>query len=75
MNNTKKNKAPWFLLPFVWLWNFLTWILSLTGRLLASLLGFVFLLVGFILLVTIIAAPIGIPFIIFGFLLILRGIF
>ncbi|MBM2843204.1 MAG: hypothetical protein HW404_1041, partial [Anaerolineales bacterium] len=31
--------TPWFLWPFVMLWRFVTWILGLTGRLLAVILG------------------------------------
>ena len=70
-----ERRTPWFLLPFVWLWKFLAFILELTGRMLGAILGFVLLVVGAILTITVIAAPIGIPLAIFGFLLILRSFF
>jgi len=75
MAKQQEHHAPWFLMPFIWLWDLLTWIIMLTGRLVAIILGLAFLIVGSIMIVTLIAAPIGIPMIIFGFLLILRGIF
>ena len=74
MSDTKK-RTPWYLWPFVAIWNLITWILQLTGRLVAAVLGLVLMIVGVILTVTIIASPVGIPMIIFGFLLMLRSIF
>jgi hypothetical protein len=72
--NTRK-KTPWFLWPFAMVWNLLTWILGLTGRLIAAVLGLLLLIVGIILTVTLILAPVGIPLAILGFLLMLRSIF
>jgi len=46
-----------------------------TGRLVAVILGLVFLIVGGILTITVVGAIVGIPFIIFGLLLIVRGLF
>jgi len=69
-----RRRAPWFLWPFVALWDLLTWILDLTGRLIAAVLGVVLMVVGIILTVTVIAAPVGIPLIIFGLLLMIRSI-
>jgi len=57
------------------LWDLLAFILKLTGRLVAAVLGLVLMIVGLVLTVTLIAAPVGIPLIIFGFLLIVRGLF
>lgn len=72
---SKQNKhIPWILLPFVWLWDLVAWVIGLTGRLIAVVLGLVFLVVGGILTITIVGAIIGIPLIVFGFLLILRGL-
>jgi hypothetical protein len=71
----KREKIPWFLWPFVALWDLLALILNLTGRLVAAILGLVLMIVGIILTVTLIAAPVGIPLIILGFLLMLRSIF
>jgi len=46
-----------------------------TGRLVAVILGLVFLIVGVVLTVTIVGAIVGVPFIIFGLLLMVRGLF
>jgi hypothetical protein len=66
--------TPWLLRPFIWLWNFITYIVTLTGRLVAVVLGLVFMLVGVILTITVIGAIIGIPLFIIGLLLVVRGL-
>ena len=71
----KENTTPWFLWPFEAIWKLLTLILNLTGRLGAAVVGLILTIVGFILMVTVVAAPIGIPLIILGILLMLRSIF
>lgn len=68
-------KTPWLLWPFAALWNLLAVILTLTGRLLAAILGMAFIIIGLILTVTFVAAPVGIPLAFFGFLLMLRSLF
>ena len=73
--NDERKRTPWFLWPFVAIWNLVAWILGLTGRLVAAILGLVFMIVGAIITVTVIGAVIGVPMIIFGFLLMLRSIF
>jgi hypothetical protein len=73
--NKQKKRTPWLLWPFVALWNLITWILKLTGRLIAAVLGLVFTIVGGVLTVTVVGAVVGIPLIIFGLLLMLRSIF
>jgi len=50
-------------------------IVAATGRLVAVILGLVFLIVGAVLTVTVIGAIVGIPFIIFGLFLMVRGLF
>ena len=72
---TQTKKTHWVLWPFVALWKLVIGIVALTGRLVAVILGLVFLIVGAVLCVTIIGAIVGIPFIVFGFMLILRGLF
>lgn len=72
---TNSNQVPWYLWPFWAIWRFFTWIVSLTGRLIAVLLGLVMLIIGGVLCITVILLPLGIPMIIFGFLLIMRGLF
>jgi hypothetical protein len=67
-------KSPWLLRPFIWIWNLIAFIVTLTGRLVAVILGLVFLLVGVLLTITVIGAIVGIPLIIFGVLLVVRGL-
>lgn len=71
----KRRRTPWYLWPFVALWELVTGILKLTGRLVAAILGLVLMIAGAILTVTVIGAVVGIPLVIFGFLLMLRSIF
>ncbi len=70
-----RRHTPWILWPFVALWRLLEGILLVTGRLVALILGVVFMIVGGILTVTVVGAILGIPLLIFGFMLILRGFF
>ena len=72
---TGTKTTPIFFAPFVWLWQLVTFILGMTGRLLAVILGFVLLIVGLLLTVTVIGAIVGIPMLIVGFALIVRGLF
>jgi len=74
MSNKEKH-TPWYLWPFKALWNLLEVIIRLTGRLVAAVIGLVFMIVGFVLTITVLASPIGIPLIVFGFLLMIRGVF
>jgi len=69
------HSTPWYLWPFVALWEFVTWILRLTGRLLAVVLGLVLMTVGVLISLTIVGAIIGVPLALLGFLLALRGLF
>jgi len=73
MVQTKK-KTPWYLWPFVAIWNLVVYIVSLTGRLVAILLGLALMLLGAILTVTIVGAIVGVPLAIIGFLLVVRGL-
>jgi hypothetical protein len=70
-----KTETPLLLQPFVWLWQLVTWVLGLTGRLVAVILGFVLLVLGLLLTLTVIGAIVGIPMLIVGFALIARGLF
>jgi hypothetical protein len=66
---------PWILWPFWALWKLVAGIVAGTGRLVAAILGLVFMIVGVVLTATIIGAIVGVPLIIFGLLLMLRGLF
>jgi hypothetical protein len=71
----EQTKTPWLSWPFVALWRLVTWILAMTGRLVAILLGIVFMVVGVIATLTVIGAIIGVPMFLFGVLLVFRGLF
>ncbi len=71
----RRHGVHWLLLPFWALWKLIAGIVELTGRLVAVVLGFVLMLVGGILTVTVIGAIVGIPMLIIGFLLALKGMF
>ncbi|HTX79902.1 MAG TPA: hypothetical protein VMC62_09550 [Longilinea sp.] len=66
---------PWYLWPFWAIWKLVSGIVIVTGRLVAVILGLVFLIVGVVLTATVVGAIVGIPFIIFGLFLMLRGLF
>jgi len=73
--DTDRKKTPWYLWPFLALWRLVTGILVLTGRLVAVILGLVFVLVGALLSATVIGAIVGVPLALFGVLLVFRGLF
>ena len=68
-------QVPWYLWPFWAVWRLLTWIVKLTGRIIAIILGFAMIIIGAVLCITVILLPLGIPLIVFGFLLTMRGLF
>ena len=68
-------RTPWYLWPFVALWRLVSGILVATGRLVAVVLGLVFVLVGALLSATVVGAIVGVPLILFGGLLVVRGLF
>jgi hypothetical protein len=70
-----QRRTPLLLVPFVLIWSLFSFMLILTGRVVAAIVGFVLMMAGIALSVTFFAAPIGIPLAIFGFLLLLRSIF
>jgi hypothetical protein len=72
MINTKN--TYWLLRPFAWLWNLIAYIVMLTGRMVAVVLGLALMLVGGILTITVVGAIGGIPLLIIGILLVVRGL-
>ena len=72
---TQKRDIPWFLWPFASLWKLVAVIVEMTGRLVAMILGFVFLVVGVLVSLTVVGAIVGIPLAIVGLLLFFRGMF
>jgi cobalamin biosynthesis protein CobD/CbiB len=71
----QKKRVPWLLWPFVAIGRLIAWILQLTGRTVAAVLGLVLMIVGVILTVTVVGAVVGLPLLIFGFMLMVRSIF
>lgn len=61
--------------PFIALGKLVESIIKMTGRLVAVILGLAFLVIGFILSLTIIGAILGVPLIILGLTMIIRGFF
>ena len=76
MSTTAENRTvPWYLWPFWAIWRLITFIVELTGRLVAVVLGLGLMIVGALVSLTVIGAVIGVPLILIGFLLVLRGFF
>ena len=73
--SSRETGTHWIFWPFIAIWRLVTWILEITGRLVAILLGVVFIIVGIVLSLTVVGAVLGIPLALFGFVLLLRGIF
>ena len=75
MTTHARHHIPWYLWPFAAIWKLLAVIVELTGRLVAMILGFVLIIVGALVSLTIVGAIVGIPLAIVGLLLLLKGIF
>jgi hypothetical protein len=71
----RKHEIHWILWPFVALWKLLAGLISVTGRLVAVLIGAALMLLGGLVSLTVVGAVIGIPLAILGLLIILRGLF
>ena len=67
-------QISWLLWPFVWLWNLVAYIVMLTGRLVALLLGLTLVLAGVILTLTVVGALVGIPLGLVGLLLVFASL-
>ena len=61
--------------PFKAFWGLLTFILTVTGRFIAIVIGLALMISGLFLTLIVLTAPVGIPLIVVGFLLAVRGIF
>jgi hypothetical protein len=72
---SETKKVSWFLWPFMALWRLVTFILEMTGRFVAILLGFVLMAVGVLVSLTVVGAVVGVPVALFGLLLVFRGLF
>lgn len=75
MSDHHHDTTPWFLVPIVLLWKFLSIIMERAGRVLTSVTGILLTITGIYFAVSSMAAPLGIPLIIFGLIIILRSIY
>jgi hypothetical protein len=71
----KMENTPCLLWPFAALWRLVTGVLKLTGRVLGVVVGFILLVAGVVISLTVIGAVVGIPLALVGFLLIIRSLF
>jgi len=71
---TESKKVSWILWPLVALWRLVTFILEMTGRFVAILLGFVLIAVGVLVSMTVLGAVVGLPLSLFGLLILFRGL-
>lgn len=75
MDEDGARKTPLLLLPLVWLWRLLGFVIVLTGRIVCALLGLALMVAGVALAMSVIGAPAGIPLSVLGFLLLVRALF
>lgn len=77
MNNRQQPSGCMSILlwPFVALWTLVATIIQLVGRVLAFVIGLVFMIAGALLTVTVIGAVVGIPLAVLGLLLVMRSLF
>jgi len=68
-------RAPWFLWPLTLLWDLLTAVLALVGRIVCGLLGLALMMVGILVTMTVVGAWVGIPLASLGLLLLVRAVF
>jgi hypothetical protein len=64
----------WYWWPFAAVWRILTTAFKLTGRVLMTVFGLVFIILGGLLTLTGVLAVCGVPFLIIGFLFVLRSL-
>ena len=75
MQPKNHTKVPLIAWPFWAIGQLVKTILSLTGRLLGVVIGFLLVVVGFLISLTVVGAVVGIPLAGLGILLVIRGLF
>ncbi|MBX7258114.1 MAG: hypothetical protein K1Y02_17265 [Candidatus Hydrogenedentes bacterium] len=70
-----KRRTPILLWPIILAWRLVTYIVKLTGILVALVLGVIFMFVGWILISSVIGALIGVPLFILGLLITVRALY
>jgi hypothetical protein len=71
----ERRTVPWLLWPFYALWRLVGFVLELTGRIIAAVLGLILVMIGILISLTIVGAIIGIPLALLGLMLMARAIF
>jgi hypothetical protein len=66
---------PWFLLPLLWPFWLVGWILKMTGRLVGVMIGLSLMILGTVLTLTVAGAIVGLPLGFLGILLTIRSLF
>ena len=75
MSDSPGKSVPLLLWPFYAIWRFLTFILTMIGRLLCAVLGIGLMAAGVGVSLSVVGAPLGIPLAAVGFLLLVRALF
>ena len=75
MSESTDTHIPILLWPFYAIWRLLTFVLSVVGRLICSVVGIAIMIAGVLITMSVVGAPIGIPLASLGFLLLIRALF
>ena len=75
MSESTDTHIPILLWPFYAIWRLLTFVLSVVGRLICSVVGIGMMIAGVLITMSIVGAPLGIPLASLGFLLLIRALF
>lgn len=68
-------RTPLVLLPFTLLWRIVSWGVEAVGILMGLLVGFILMVVGAALCLTVIGSVVGVPLLFLGVLITLRAIY
>lgn len=75
MSYANARRTSLLLLPLVLIWRLVSMLVQITGILLALLIGFIFMVVGVALSMTVVGAVIGVPLLFLGVMITLRAIY
>lgn len=68
-------RTPLVLLPFTVLWRLISFVVETVGILMGLLVGFILMVVGAVLCLTVIGSVVGLPLLFIGVLITLRAIY
>lgn len=75
MSDSTDTHIPILLWPLYAIWRLLTFVLSVVGRLICSVVGIGMMIAGVLITMSVVGAPLGIPLASLGFLLLIRALF